>query len=46
MAFLLWWNILKRILTKEGLSAGGYGEGEREKGKRGRERRRERERKD
>lgn len=46
LAVLLWWNILKRILTKEGLSADVYAEGEREKEKRGRERRRERERKD
>lgn len=46
LAVPLWWNILKRILTKEGLSADVYAEGEREKEKRGRERRRERERKD
>lgn len=33
LAFLLWWNILKKILTKEGLSADVYAEGEREKEK-------------
>lgn len=44
LAFLLWWNILKKNLTKEGLSADVYAEGEREKEKTGKGRRRERER--
>lgn len=43
--FLLWRNILERILTKEDLTADVYAEGEWEKEK-GRESRRERERKD
>lgn len=33
LAFLLWWNILKKNLTKEGLSADVYAEGERERKK-------------
>lgn len=44
LAFLLWWNSLKKNLTKEGLSADVYAEGEREKEKTGKGRRRERER--